>query len=43
MLQEIVFCREDLAERSNCNYEEIRKQQKEATTTSFLRKEDSKG
>jgi hypothetical protein len=41
MLQEIVLSREDLAERNNCNYEEIKKQQTEATT-SFLRKEDSK-
>ena len=40
MLHEIVLRREDLAELNNCNYEEIRKQQAEATST-FLRKEDN--
>jgi hypothetical protein len=41
MLQEIVLSREDLAELNICNYEEIKKQQTEATT-SFLREEDGK-
>jgi len=41
MLQEIVLSREDLADLNKCNYEEIKKQQTEATII-FDRNKDGK-